>query len=95
MLQTYIAEAVGSFVFFAVILTKGEPVMIAVGLLIGIIIASIASEQHLNPCVTAMAYMKGDMDGNESINYIAAQLAGAIMAVQWFKNVNIQKKLFK
>ena len=84
MLGTYIAEAVGSFIFFAVILTKGEPVMIAVGLLVGILVATIASQGHLNPCVTAMVYMEGKMDGDQSIAYIAAQLAGAIAAVQWY-----------
>lgn len=84
MIGTYIAEAVGSFIFFAVILTKGEPVMIAVGLLVGILVATIASQGHLNPCVTAMFYMEGKISGDESIGYIAAQLAGAIVAVQWY-----------
>jgi len=84
MLTTYIAEAVGTFIFFAVILTRGEPVMIAVGLLVGILIATIASQGHLNPGVTAMFYMQGKMSGEESISYIASQLVGAIAAVQWY-----------
>jgi len=84
MLSTYIAEAVGSFIFFAVILTKGEPVMIAVGLLVGILVATIASQGHLNPCVTAIAYMQGKMSGDESIGYVAAQFVGAIAAFQWY-----------
>lgn len=83
MIGTYIAEAVGSFIFFAVILTKGEPVMIAVGLLVGILVATIASQGHLNPAVTAMAYMEGKVTGDESIGYIGAQIVGAIAAVQW------------
>src|SRR3990167_4737008 len=84
MIGTYIAEAVGSFIFFAVILTKGEPVMIAVGLLVAILVATIASQGHLNPAVTTMAYMEGKMNGEESISYIAAQIIGAIIAVQWY-----------
>ena len=84
MLSTYIAEAVGSFIFFAVILTKGDPVMIAVGLLVGILVATIASQGHLNPCVTAMVYMEGKMSGDEAISYVAAQIVGAIAAVQWY-----------
>ncbi len=84
MIGTYIAEAVGSFIFFAVILTKGDPVMIAVGLLVGILVATIASQGHLNPCVTAMVYMEGKMSGDESIGYIVSQLIGAILAVQWY-----------
>lgn len=84
MIGTYIAEAVGSFIFFAVILTKGEPVMIAVGFLVGMLVATIASQGHLNPCTTTMAYMEGKMSGDESIGYITAQFIGAIIAVQWF-----------
>lgn len=84
MIGTYIAETVGSFIFFAVILTKGEPVMIAVGLLVGILVATIASQGHLNPAVTAMAYMEGKISGDESIGYIGAQIIGAILAVQWY-----------
>lgn len=84
MISTYIAEAVGSFIFFTVILTKGEPVMVAVGLLVGILVATIASQGHLNPAVTFMAYMKGDVSGDISIGYIGAQLIGAIAAVRWY-----------
>ncbi len=83
MFREYIAEAIGSFIFFSIILTKNDPILIAVGLLIGILIASIASQAHLNPAVTTMAYMNGDMDGEKSIGYVASQLVGAIMAVQW------------
>lgn len=86
MLSTYIAEAVGSFIFFAVVLTKGEPVMIAVGLLVGILVATIASQGHLNPCITAMAYMEGKMGGDEAVGYIASQVAGAIAAIQWYNS---------
>lgn len=84
MLSTYIAEAVGSFIFFAIILTKGEPVMIAVGLLVGILVATIASQGHLNPAVTAMVYMEGKMNGDDALCYIAAQIIGAVAAVQWY-----------
>lgn len=88
MIGTYIAEAVGSFIFFAVILTKGEPVMVAVGLLVGILVATIASQGHLNPAVTAMAYMEGKVTGDESIGYIGAQIIGAIAAVYWYNAYN-------
>ena len=84
MIGTYVAEAVGSFIFFTVILTKGEPVMVAVGLLVGILVATIASHGHLNPAVTVMAYMQGKVTGDESIGYICAQVVGAISAVQWY-----------
>lgn len=83
MIETYIAEALGSFVFFVVILTKTDPVMIAVGFLVGILIASIGSQGHLNPAVTTMAYTNGKISGNEAIGYICAQLIAAMLAVLW------------
>jgi glycerol uptake facilitator-like aquaporin len=92
MISTYIAEAVGSFIFFAVILTKGEPVMIAVGLLVGILVATIASQGHLNPAVTTMAYMEGKVSSEESMGYIVAQIFGAIVAVQWYNYYNKSTK---
>jgi len=87
MFNEYVAEAVGSFIFFTIILTKEDATMIAVALLIGILIASVASQSHLNPAVTTMAYMKGTMDGEKSVAYIASQLAGAVAAVQWAKYI--------
>jgi glycerol uptake facilitator-like aquaporin len=87
MLNEYVAEAVGSFVFFTVILTKGDAVMISVALLIGILIASVASQGHLNPAVTAMVYARGDMDGEKSVAYVASQLVGAAAAFAWAKYV--------
>jgi len=87
MYNEYVAEAIGSFVFFTIILTKEDATMIAVALLIGILIASVASQGHLNPGVTAMAYIKGSMNGEKSVAYILSQLAGAILAVQWTKYI--------
>ncbi len=92
MFNEYVAEAVGSFIFFTIILTKEDATMIAVALLIGILIASVASQGHLNPAVTAMAYMKGSMNGEKSVSYILAQLAGAVAAVQWAKHVGATAK---
>lgn len=85
MLNEYVAEAVGSFVFFAVVLTRGDAVMISVALLIGILIASVASQAHLNPAITTMVYTRGSMSGEKSICYIGSQLVGAMGAVLWAK----------
>lgn len=87
MLNEYVAEAVGSFIFFTVILTKGDAIMISVALLIGILIATVASQGHLNPAVTAMVYARGGMDGEKSVAYIASQLVGAAAAVSWAKYI--------
>jgi glycerol uptake facilitator-like aquaporin len=90
MFKEYLAEGVGSFIFFIIILTKGDAIMISVALLIGILIASVASQGHLNPAVTAMAYTQGKMDGEKSLGYIGSQLAGAMLAVAWAKHMEPQ-----
>jgi glycerol uptake facilitator-like aquaporin len=87
MLTEYLAEAVGSFVFFSIILTKSDAVMIAVALLVGILLASVASQGHLNPAVTAMMYMNGKVGGETALSYVAAQLVGAVLAVQYARMV--------
>ena len=89
MLTEYLAEAVGSFVFFSIILTKSDAVMIAVALLVGILLASVASQGHLNPAVTAMMYMNGKVDGETALSYVAAQLVGAVLAVQYARMVRV------
>jgi glycerol uptake facilitator-like aquaporin len=89
MLTEYLAEAVGSFVFFSIILTKSDAVMIAVALLVGILLASVASQGHLNPAVTAMMYMNGKVDGETGLSYVAAQLVGAVLAVQYSRIVRV------
>jgi len=85
MLNVYLAEALGSFVFFSIVLSKPDPLMIAVALLVGILISSIASQSHLNPAVTVMSLMEGKVKTDEAAGYIMSQLVGAIVAVQWFR----------
>ena len=95
MINVYIAEALGTFIFLTIILTNDSPVMIAVGLLVGILIATIASQGHLNPAVTTMAYMNGKVDASQFVGYVSAQLVGAVLAVQWYKyNHGVTGKLF-
>jgi glycerol uptake facilitator-like aquaporin len=59
--------------------------MIAVALLVGILIATIASQGHLNPAVSIMEYMNGKIDNNELCGYISAQLVGVVLALTWYK----------
>ncbi len=90
--QVYLNEALGSCVFFLMVLATGDPVMIAVGLLIGILIASMSSQAHLNPAITSMMYLDGKVTGNEALWYIGAQLVGAVIALQWYNRTNLKAK---
>jgi len=87
-MNTYLAEAVGSFVFFTIVLTNKDPIMIAVGLLVAILLASIASQGHLNPAISLMAYLKKDISMTEMAYYVLSQVAGAYLAIQY---INIVK----
>jgi len=84
-INVYLAEALGSFVFFSIVLSKPDPIMISVALLVGILISSIASQSHLNPAITAMSYMQGKVNEKEAAGYVLSQLVGALVAVQWFR----------
>ena len=88
MLNTYLSEALGSFVFFLIILATGDKFMIPVALFIGILIALAGGAQaHLNPAVTSMMLMTGKVDSNEAMWYVGAQLLGAFAAVQWMNSI--------
>lgn len=86
-MHSYLSEALGTFVFFLIILATGDPIMIAVGLLIGILLAQLASPAHLNPAVTAMMWMQGKVTNNDAIMFVGAQLLGAILAVYWWNQM--------
>ena len=90
--QVYLNEALGSCIFFLVILATSDPIMIAVGLLIGIIIASMSTQAHLNPAVTGMMYMNGKVNETEAMWYIGAQLLGAFVALQWYNRTALKAK---
>jgi len=85
MFNVYFAEALGSFVFFTIVLSKPDAIMISVALLVGILISSIASQSHLNPAITIMSLMEGKVNSKEAVGYILSQLVGAFVAVQWFR----------
>jgi glycerol uptake facilitator-like aquaporin len=89
MLNTYLSEALGSFVFFLIILTTGDKLMIAVALFIGILLAIAGgSRGQLNPMVTFMTFMQGNMASDEALYYVGAQLVGAFAAVKWYEQIN-------
>jgi glycerol uptake facilitator-like aquaporin len=80
-MNAFVTETLGSLVFFIVMLRTEYPSVIAIGLFIGIIIAQLASDAHLNPAVTLVKYIQGKMNLQNSIMYIIAQLLAAVLAV--------------
>lgn len=80
-----VAEFVGSFVFFAIILATGNPIAIAVGLLAAIHFAGHISGGHFNALVTLMMTLRGDVTVSTGILYVGVQVVAALAAYIWFK----------
>lgn len=81
-----LAEAIGTLIFFTIILTYGnQPIAVAVGLLAAIYAFGRMSGGHFNSAVSFMMFIKGDIDLVTLLTYVAAQMVGAIVAVLWWR----------
>ena len=88
-----VAELVGTFVFFSVIRNVSSfgnigPLAVGAALVGVIFFGGAVSGGHFNPGVTLMQTFSGDPDAMSTMAatyYIAAQLAGAYLAVHFQK----------
>ena len=84
-----IVEIIGTFFFVSVILQSIKdksigPIGIAVTLLAAIYFGASTSKAHFNPAVSFGMFMHKQIEYNELISYILAQLVGAALAVKFF-----------
>lgn len=77
----YASEFLGTFALVAVVLFTGNPVAIVLTLL-AVIYISIAMNGKglINPAVSLAVYLKGDISDSQTALYVAAQIAGAVVA---------------
>ena len=87
MLSQLLAELIGTFIFFGVILQVGQPIPIGIALIAVIYLIGPISGGHVNPGVSLLMYGKGDIDLTTLLTYIPAQLLGAFLAYMWYKNI--------
>ena len=80
-MMKYVAEFLGTFVFLSVILSVGEPIPIAVGLLAAIYLGGSISGGHFNPAVSVMMFLKKTLSMTDLSLYVAAQVAGGVAAL--------------
>ena len=87
------AEFVGSFVLFGVILTTGEAIPIALALVSAIFLVGKISGANLNPAVSLMLFLKGELSGASLASYAVAQLLAAVAAFGVFSSLK-QRRFF-
>jgi aquaporin Z len=83
----FVMEFMGTFVFLSVILGVGEPIPIALALLVAIYFGGAVSGGHFNPAVSFMMWMNNKVDTNTAVAYAGSQLAGAAAAWWFFTHV--------
>lgn len=82
------SEFVGTFFFILIILTVGQPIPIAAGLLAVLYAFGKVSKGHMNPAVSTAMFVKGDLSMTSYILYIVAQTMGGLCALAWWLFVN-------
>ena len=87
----YLVEFVGTFIFLSVILSKGEPIPIAVALLAVIYFGGAISGGNFNPAVSVMMYLKNSLSATDLPFYIIAQVLGGVSALHFFDLTKVVK----
>jgi len=83
LVSACIAELVGTIIFFTGILANGGNMfVVGLSLYIAANIAGGVSGGHLNPAVTFMMLVRGEVDPIRATGFIACQLIGAYCTVQ-------------
>ena len=77
----YLVEFLGTFLFLSVIVATGQPVFIALALLLVILLGGSISGGHYNPAVSVMFWAKGALTGQDLAGYVAAQTLGGLGAL--------------
>jgi len=86
LIKRVLAEFVGSFFFFSIILNAVAnasygPIAVAVGLLAAIYFGGAVSGGHFNPAVSIMMFSKGSITGDALLLYILAQVLAGLVAL--------------
>jgi len=83
-MQIFISELIGTFILVAVILMTQNPLFIALAFLAAIILSSL-SGGHINPVVTMIMAVKGNIPKIEIPEYLSGQIAGGLIAFMLIK----------
>ncbi len=82
---SYVVEFLGTFLFLSVIVATGQPILIALALLVVIMLGGGISGGHFNPAVSLMFWAKGALTGQDLTGYVVAQCLGGLGALGVYK----------
>lgn len=85
-------EFLGTFVFLSVIIATGQPILVALALLLVILLGGSISGGHFNPAVSLMFWANGALSNGNLAGYIVAQVLGGLGALGVYKALS--KKTF-
>ena len=77
-------EFVGTFLFIAVVLTRGKAIPVAICLAAVIYFGTNYSKTSFNPAISVSLYGKGDLNRTEFLVYIAAEVLAGLAALYWY-----------
>jgi glycerol uptake facilitator-like aquaporin len=86
-----IAETIGSFFFTTIVLFSGsvgtalQPLTIGLGLAAVIWAFYNISMCAINPMITMVLYLRGDLKPSKAVLYIIAEIIGGIIGFVWYK----------
>ena len=80
----YVVEFLGSFLFMSVILATGQPILIALALLLVILLGGSISGGHFNPAVSLMFWAKGALEATDLAAYMGVQFLAGLTALGFY-----------
>jgi len=83
----YLVEFLGTFLFLSVVVSTTNPVLIAGALLTVILLIENISGSHVNPAISVMFWAKGSLSNKDLVGYVAAQIAGGLVALAAYKSL--------
>lgn len=83
----YLVEFLGTFLFLSVVAATTQPILIALGLLLVLLLGGSISGGHFNPAISIMMWAKGALSGADTAAYMLAQVLGGLGALAAYKGL--------
>lgn len=89
MFNSYLVEFFGTCFLVFIILATGNPIAIACAYALAVILIKDISGGHINPAVSIVMASLGNIEINDLVPYILAQVFGALVALEIYKKMKI------